>query len=192
MGKMNVTPVGSSIFVNLLETEVIKGKDTEKYSVSLLLEPTKNKDQKAFLETLKRQQEEARVEALKDAGSKANLYELPDFARSFSKKNENGELQETDLIYVTFRSKYQPKVFDKNGQEIGVDQIRGGCKVKLEYTVVPFAMASAKKIGGALYMQNIQLIETSTPVSSFAAAAAPDSSTFAGGNGEATSEADTL
>lgn len=172
MGKMYVTPVGTSIFVNLLETEVIKGKDTEKYSVSLLLDPTKNKDQATFLEKLAAQQNEAKAEALKEAGSKANLYELPEFARSFSKKNEDGELEETDLVYVTFRSKYQPKVFDTNGQEISVDQIRGGCKIKLEYTVAPFAMASSKKIGGAMYFQNIQLIETSTPVSSFAAAPA--------------------
>lgn len=154
------TPVATATFVHLTQTEVIDGRDTGKYAISLILDP-KNKEQAALINSVESLAKAGRESAIKTAKVKnASSIVLNSNAKPHLRKNkETGELEESGLVRLTFKSKYAPKVFGMDKAQLDASAVRGGDEVRIQFTAQPYVMPATKISGVTLYANSILLVK---------------------------------
>ena len=76
-----------------------------------------------------------------------------------SKDQETGELKDTGLIAVNFRSGYPPVMFDSLKKKLSGIYVGWGSKVKVAFTVKP--VNKKGKVGLGRYVKALQILEIS-------------------------------
>lgn len=149
-----VTPVGEVLFAHVLKTEIIKEKDTGKFSIMLKLS---EKEKKAFLDKINDEWEK-----FKDTLNGKKLKYEPCFGLKEYKEveyfkfssNETIKLKSGDILKRTV------PIYDTKQQEISkrLSGIGNGSKVRIAYELVPFYM-SDKSYGISLRLSAVQIID---------------------------------
>lgn len=153
-----VTPIGTAMWSHLKSTEQFQGKDTNRYSLSLVLAPD---DEKALLDKIDaewqkfKETEEGQKHKYKydpsngfkeGEGDRDNLFK---FKMTASVKTKRGTMWERHV-----------PVYDAGCKEISndIDELGNGSRVKVAYELVPFYM-NDKNYGISLRLTAVQVIE---------------------------------
>lgn len=149
-----VTPVGEVLFAHILKTEIIKEKDTGKFSIMLKLS---EKEKKALLDKINDEWEK-----FKDTLTGKKLKYDPSFGlREYQEveyfkftSNETIKLKSGEILKRTV------PIYDAKQQEISkkLNGIGNGSKVKIAYELVPFYM-NDKSYGISLRLSAVQLLD---------------------------------
>lgn len=139
--KPQASPKGIAKYPHLNKTEIIKGIDTEKYSITLLVDP----DDPVVEEWLGKLEKDMKAGCPKGTN-------LP-FSDEIDKQTE----KPTGMVQVKFKSAYKPQVFDSKCQKLpeGVN-VGGGSLVR-----VSFIESWYTAFGGGmnLYLQAVQVLD---------------------------------
>ena len=131
-----VTPVVKAQWPNLSETEKFSGQDTEKYSLTMIIDP---KDKKLF--------EKAIAEAGGGKG-KSPLKEIPDDAE-----------YDAGMLKIKARTKHKVRVVDLSGSPIERDSVTNGSEVRAKINFVPYTQQGG---GVTAYLGDVQLLKART------------------------------
>ena len=128
-----VTPVVTAQWPNLLETEKFSGQDTEKYSLTMLIDP---KDKKVF--------EKAIAQA---GGGKGHspMRQLPD-----------DDPYNPSMFRIKAKSKFQVRVVDANNQPTDMSRVTNGAEVRVKLGFAPYTQQGG---GVTAYLGDIQLLK---------------------------------
>lgn len=162
-----LTPKRPVKFASLVEPDTYNDKVIG-YKITMTFEPDD-----PFLETIRTECKDRYTEYAKTLkGKAAKAAESMDFKDPVDddwKKDEEGELIETGLKAVTFKSvKYQPKVFDIRGKQIEPRDPWGGSICRIDFSFgKPYASTAFNKKGTPLYLNKVQIIDEAEQGSSF-------------------------
>lgn len=149
-----VTPVGEVLFAHILKTEIIKEKDTGKFSIMLKLS---EKEKKAFLAKINDEWEK-----FKDTLAGKKLKYDPSFGLKEYQEVEYFKFTSNETIKLKSGEilKRTVPIYDAKQQEISkkLNGIGNGSKVKIAYELVPFYM-NDKSYGISLRLSAVQLLD---------------------------------
>ena len=126
-----VTPVVTAQWPNLLETEKFSGQDTEKYSLTILIDP---KDVEPF------------EKAIAQAGS----------GRSPMKQLDADDPYHPEMFRIKAKSKFQVRVVDANNQPTDMGRVTNGAEVRVKLGFAPYTQQGG---GVTAYLGDIQLLK---------------------------------
>lgn len=153
--KTITTPVGEAFFCRTKQTEIIKGKDTGKFSLLLKLSEA---DTKKLAERIHAEWDSAKSTEFPD---KKCSGEMSDGLRAYNDEQyfkfsckESFKNKQGEIVHITV------PVFDTSGKEISaqLDEIGNGSKIKVAAKLVPYHM-TAENYGISLRLTAIQVID---------------------------------